>query len=313
MASLSLASIVEKMEMTNLTPEVEIKGIKIHQPDINRIALQMAGYFEHFEATRLQIIGYVEYSYMENLPEEKQHEIFEKLLSYPIPCIVFCRELRPNNLFRELAVKNNVPLFMTHKATSAFTAEIIRWMNVKLAPCISVHGVLVDVYGEGVLITGESGIGKSEAALELIKRGHRLVTDDVVEIRRVSDASLVGTAPDITKHFIELRGIGIIDVKALFGASCVRETQNIDLVIKLEDWDKDKEYDRLGLDEEYTEYLGIKVVCHNIPIRPGRNLAIICESAAVNHRQKKMGYNAAQELYKRVQENLAKKRDDDED
>ena len=161
-----------------------------------------------------------------------------------------------------------------------------------------------------MLITGDSGIGKSEAALELIKRGHRLVTDDVVELRKVSEETLIGSAPDITKHFIELRGIGIVDVKTLFGVSCVRETQNIDLVIKLEDWDKDKEYDRLGLQEEYTEYLGNKIVCHNIPIRPGRNLAIICEAAAVNHRQKKMGYNAAQELYNRVQRNLAQKRED---
>lgn len=184
---------------------------------------------------------------------------------------------------------------------------------MKLAPCISVHGVLVDIFGEGVLITGESGIGKSEAALELIKRGHRLVTDDAVEIRKVSDDTLVGSAPDITKHFIELRGIGIVDVKMLFGVSSVRDTQTIDLVIRLEDWDKEKEYDRLGLEEEYTEYLGNKVACHNIPIRPGRNLAVICESAAINHRQKKMGYNAAQELYRRVQESLLRKRDDEED
>lgn len=187
--------------------------------------------------------------------------------------------------------------------------ELIRWLNVKLAPCISIHGVLVDVYGVGVLIMGESGIGKSEAALELIKRGHRLVTDDVVEIRKVSDETLVGSAPDITRHFIELRGIGIVDVKSMFGVQSVRETQNIDLVITLEDWSREKEYDRLGLEEEYTEFLGNKVVCHNIPIRPGRNLAIIVESAAVNHRQKQMGYNAAQELYKRVQENLAKRDD----
>ena len=172
----------------------------------------------------------------------------------------------------------------------------------------------MDVYGEGVLIIGESGIGKSETALELIKRGHRLVSDDVVEIRKLSDDTLVGTAPDITKYFIELRGIGIIDVKALFGVSSVRDEAGIDLVIQLEDWSKDKEYDRLGLEEEYTEYLGNKVVCHTIPIRPGRNLALICESAAVNHRQKKMGYNAAQELYKRVQDSLARKRNlDDED
>lgn len=312
MASLSLSRIIEKMKLINLTPEIDITGIKVNQPDINRIALQMAGYFEHFESTRLQIIGYVEYSYMNALPEDVKKETFTKLLSYPIPGIVFCRELQPDQLFRELAVEHKVPLLMTNKSTSAFMAEIIRWMNVKLAPCISVHGVLVDVYGEGVLIVGESGIGKSEAALELIKRGHRLVTDDVVELRKVSDDTLIGSAPDITKHFIELRGIGIIDVKALFGASSVKDTQSIDLVIRLEDWDKDKEYDRLGLEEEYTEYLGNKIVCHNIPIRPGRNLAIICESAAVNHRQKKMGYNAAQELYKRVQENLARQRDEED-
>ena len=171
---------------------------------------------------------------------------------------------------------------------------------------------MVDVYGEGLLITGESGIGKSEAALELIKRGHRLVTDDVVEIRKVSDETLIGTAPPVTKHFIELRGIGIVDVKTLFGVSSVKETQNIDLVIKLEDWDKDKEYDRLGLEEEYIEYLGNKVVCHSLPVRPGRNLAIICEAAAVNHRQKKMGYNAAQVLYEREQESLAKRREEED-
>ena len=311
MASISLTRIIEKMKLENLTPEIEVKGIKITQPDINRPALQMAGYFEHFEATRLQIIGFVEYSYIGSLPEEKERDVLEKLLSYPIPCLVFCREQQPDELFRQIAIEKGVPLLMTRKATSTFTAEIIRWLNVKLAPCISVHGVLVDVYGEGVLITGESGIGKSEAALELIKRGHRLVTDDVVEIRKVSEDTLVGSAPDITKHFIELRGIGIIDVKALFGASSVKETQNIDMVIQLEDWDKEKEYDRLGLEEEYTEYLGNKVVCHNIPIRPGRNLAIICESAAVNHRQKKMGYNAAQELYTRVQNSLARRREED--
>lgn len=313
MPSVSLAKIVEKMKLESLTPEIDIKGIKIKQPDINRPALQIAGFFEHYEATRLQIIGFVEYKYMMSLSEERKEEIYTKLLSYPIPCIVFCRELEPDELFLKKAVENNVPLFRTKKTTSAFMAEIIRWLNVKLAPCISVHGVLVDVYGEGVLIVGESGIGKSEAALELVKRGHRLVTDDVVEIRKVSDDTIIGTAPDITKHFIEIRGVGIVDVKTLYGVSSVKDTQNIDLVIKLADWNKDTEYDRLGLEEEYTEYLGKKVVCHNIPIRPGRNLAVICESAAVNHRQKKMGYNAAQELYQRVQNSLAKKREEDED
>ena len=310
MASIRLTKVIGKMKLENLTPELDIKNVKITQPDINRPALQLTGYLEHFATTRLQVMGFVEYSYMMSMSEEKRREIYDGLIQEDCPGFVFCRELVPDKIFLEIAAEKGVPVLNTKKATSAFMAEIIRWLNVKLAPCISVHGVLVDVYGEGVLITGESGIGKSEAALELIKRGHRLVTDDVVELRKVSEETLIGSAPDITKHFIELRGIGIVDVKTLFGVSCVRETQNIDLVIKLEDWDKDKEYDRLGLQEEYTEYLGNKIVCHNIPIRPGRNLAIICEAAAVNHRQKKMGYNAAQELYNRVQRNLAQKREE---
>lgn len=306
MASVSLTRVIEKMKLENLTPEIDVKHVKITQPDINRPALQLAGYFEHFDATRLQIVGFVEYTYMEGLTDETRREAYEKLMAYDIPCIVFSRDLKPDPIFLETAIRHQIPLLSTKKSTSDFMSEIIRWLNVKLAPCISVHGVLVDVYGEGVLITGESGIGKSEAALELIRRGHRLVTDDVVELRKVSDDTLVGSAPDITKHFIELRGIGIVDVKALFGALSVKDTQTIDLVIRLEDWDKDKEYDRLGLEENYTEYLGNKVVCHNIPIRPGRNLAVICETAAINHRQKKMGYNAAKELYTRVQNSLEK-------
>jgi len=207
----------------------------------------------------------------------------------------------------ELCNHYGVACLVSEKTTSDVMAEVIRWMKVKLAPCISIHGVLVDVFGEGVLITGESGIGKSEAALELIKRGHRLVSDDVVEIRKVSDETLIGSAPDITRYFIELRGIGIIDVKTLFGVESVKNTQSIDMVIQLEEWDKDREYDRLGMEDQYTEYLGNRVVCHKIPIRPGRNLAIIVESAAVNYRQKKMGYNAAKELYNRVQANMAKR------
>ncbi|MBE5826278.1 MAG: HPr(Ser) kinase/phosphatase [Butyrivibrio sp.] len=313
MSSVSLKTIIEKMKLENLTPEIDVKKIRITQPDINRPALQLAGYFEHFEASRLQVIGFVEYTYMESFPQDKKEDMYREFLSFDIPGVVFCRELTPDPTFIKIALEEKVPVFITKKSTSAFMAEIIRWLNVKLAPCISIHGVLVDVYGVGVLITGESGIGKSETAIELIKRGHRLVSDDVVEIRRVSDETLIGSAPDITKHFIEMRGVGIIDVKTLYGVSSVKETQNIDLVIKLEDWDKDKEYDRLGLEEEYTEYLGNKVVCHRIPIRPGRNLAVICESAAVNHRQKAMGYNAAQELYNRVQNSLARRRSEDGD
>ena len=301
-----LEKLIEKMSLKNLTPDLDLTQSEIQVPDINRPALQLTGYFDHFDSDRVQIIGYVEYTYLETLSDEKKKEMYTQLLSYGIPCIVYCRNLEPDETFLQMANEMKVPIFQSSKQTSAFTAKVIRWLNVELAPCISIHGVLVDVYGVGVLIMGESGIGKSEAALELINRGHRLVTDDVVEIRKVSDDTLVGKAPDITRHFIELRGIGIVDVKSLFGVQSVRETQTIDLVINMEEWDKNREYDRLGLKEESTEFLGNKVVCHSIPIRPGRNLAIIVESAAVNHRQKQMGYNAAEELYRRVQESLAK-------
>ncbi|MBQ3583395.1 MAG: HPr(Ser) kinase/phosphatase [Lachnospiraceae bacterium] len=306
MQSVSLSKIIEKMELKNLTPDIDETKIKVTSTDINRPALQLTGFFEHFPKDRVHVIGHVEHTYLATLDEERKRYIYGKILEAKIPCIIFCRGLLPDESLLEEANKYEVPILVTDQTTSAFMAEIIRWLNVELAPCISIHGVLVDVYGEGVLIMGESGIGKSEAALELIKRGHRLVTDDVVEIRKVSDETLIGTAPDITRHFIELRGIGIIDVKTLFGVESVKETQGIDMVIKLEDWNRDKEYDRLGLEEQYTEFLGNKVVCHSIPIRPGRNLAVIVESAAVNHRQKKMGYNAAQELYRRVQANFGK-------
>lgn len=307
-SSVAMEKLAEKMKLINMTPNINLKGKKVLTSEINRPALQLTGYFDHFASERVQIIGYVEYTYLEHLDRETKLPVYEKLLSCRVPCIIYTTMTYPDEDMLRLAEQYDVPVFRSPQTTSTFMAEIIRWLNVELAPCISIHGVLVDVYGEGVLIMGESGIGKSEAALELIKRGHRLVTDDVVEIRRVSDVTLIGTAPDITRHFIELRGIGIIDVKTLFGVESVKNTQSIDLVIKLEEWNKDKEYDRLGLEEEYTEILGNKIVCHSLPIRPGRNLAVIVESAAVNHRQKKMGYNAAQELYKRVQESLARGR-----
>ena len=306
MDGVRLTEIVEKMNLKNLTPEVDITEREVLVPDVNRPALQLAGFFDHFDLNRVQIIGNVECAYLETLEEEKRVEIYQKLLEHKVPCIIFSNELQPDESFIEIAQKNDIPVFGTCKKTSSFMGELIRWLNVKLAPCISIHGVLVDVYGVGVLIMGESGIGKSEAALELIKRGHRLVTDDVVEIRKVSDDTLVGSAPDITRHFIELRGIGIIDVKSMFGVECVKHTQSIDLIVNLEEWDKDANYDRLGLEDQYTEILGNKIVSHSIPIRPGRNIAVIVEAAAVNHRQKKMGYNAAQELYNRVTQNIAK-------
>ena len=294
MKGVLMTKMVQELSLTNLTPEIDLSDKKIITAEINRPALQLTGYLEHFANERVQIIGYVEYTYLMQLSDEKRKMKYERFISSKIPCVIFSTMTKPSQDMIDMAIKYNVPTFVTERTTSSLMAEIIRWLGVQLAPCISIHGVLVDVYGEGILI----------------KRGHRLVSDDVVELRKVSDVTLVGSAPDITRHFIELRGIGIIDVKTLFGVESVKDTQSVDLVIKLEEWDRDKEYDRLGLHEEYTEYLGNKIVCHSLPIRPGRNLAVIVESAAVNHRQKKMGYNAAEELYKRVQANIARKREE---
>ena len=309
MYGVTITELIDKMDFKNLTPELDTDKIVVSHPDVNRPALQLTGFYDHFDNERVQFLGNVELAYLSSLARERRIAMYDKLISSKIPCIVFCRNLLPETEVREFCGHYGVPCLLSQKTTSDCIAECIRWLKAKLAPCISVHGVLVDVFGEGVLIMGESGIGKSEAALELIKRGHRLVSDDVVEIRKVSDATLVGSAPDITRYFIELRGIGIVDVKTLFGVESVKDTQSIDIVIKLEEWDKEREYDRLGLEDRYTDFLGNKVVCHNIPIRPGRNLAIIVESAAVNYRQKKMGYNAARELYNRVQDNISRKVD----
>ena len=313
--SVPLKDLVDQLHLENCTPEVSIDDILITQSDVNRPALQLAGYFDYFDSKRIQIIGHVEHTYMQQKGMGHSVERMEPIMagsheSPKPPCIIYCREIWIEDEIVELANKYKVPLLRTKKSTSSFMAEVIRWLNVELAPRCSVHGVLVDLFGEGVLIMGESGIGKSEVALELVHRGHRLVSDDVVEIKRVSDISLIGSAPNITRHFIELRGVGIIDAKALFGAESVKNEQEIDLVIKLEEFNKEQEYDRLGLEEQYIEFLGNEVVCHSIPIRPGRNSAIICETAAINHRQKKMGYNAALELYNRVTSNLAEKRDE---
>lgn len=311
----TLKDLIEHFELENCTPEIAVENILITQTEVNRPALQLAGYFDYFDSGRIQIIGHVEHAYMQQKDPEYRASVMERIMAGSEetpkpPCIIFCREIWIGDEIVGLANKYHVPLLRSKKATSPFMAELIRWLNAELAPRCSVHGVLVDIYGEGVLIMGESGIGKSEVAIELMHRGHRLVSDDVVEIKRVSDASLIGTAPNITRHFIELRGIGIIDAKALFGVESVKNEQQIDLVIKLEEFNKEQDYDRLGLEEQFIEFLGNKIVCHSIPIRPGRNLAVICESAAVNHRQKKMGYNAALELYNRVTNNIAEKRDE---
>lgn len=308
MYGVTIQALADKMKLKNMTPEIDLEQIVLSHPDVNRPALQLAGFYDHFDRERVQIIGYVEQEYINQMDHDTKLQRYEKLVSSKIPCLVYSRSQEPDEDMLALCNYYDVPCLVSETTTSELMSEVIRWLKVKLAPCITIHGVLVDVFGEGVLIMGESGIGKSEAALELIKRGHRLVSDDVVELRKVSDDTLVGTAPDITRHFIELRGIGIIDVKTLFGVESVKDTQSIDMVIKLEEWDRDKEYDRLGLEDQFMELLGNQVVCHSIPIRPGRNLAIIVETASVNHRQKKMGYNAAQELYNRVQANLVKGR-----
>ncbi len=273
MYGVTIAELIEKMKMKNMTPEIDVENAVVSHPDVNRPALQLAGFFDHFDKDRVQIVGFVEQEYIRQMEPERKKEVFARLLAEKIPCLIYSRGMVPDEDVLALCNHYDVPCMVSEQSTCDLMAEVIR-----------------------------------EAALELIKRGHRLVTDDVVQIRKVSDETLIGSAPDITKHFIELRGIGIIDVKSLYGVESIKETQSIDMVIKLEEWDRDKEYDRLGLEDQYTEFLGNQVVCHAIPVRPGRNLAIIVETAAINYRQKKMGYNAAKELYNRVQANLTRPR-----
>lgn len=296
----SVYEVAEAFALTNLTEEIDTRKVMLLHPKINRPALQLAGFFDFFDAERLQIIGIVEYTYLENMSPDVRSKTLKRLFECDMPCLVLCRDLKPFPEMMKYAVQASIPILSCAESTTDFIGEVIRWLKVKLAPSVTRHGVLVDVYGEGLLIIGESGLGKSEMALELIKRGHRLVADDAVEIKKVSNQTLIGSCPEIIRFFIELRGIGIIDVARMFGVQAIKETQTIDLVIKLEMWDDNKEYDRLGLTDEYIEILGNQVICQTIPIRPGRNLAMIGESAAVNHRQKKMGYSAARALSERV-------------
>ena len=305
----SVSELIEKEGLKNLTPSINTDEVFMTIPDVNRPALQLSGFFDQFDSERVQIIGNVETAYLMTKDRPTRRAKYAEITKYPIPCIIYARGIEPDSCMISACEEAGIPLRSSERPTTELEGEIIRWLKVKMAPMITVHGVLVDVYGEGVLIMGESGIGKSEAALELIKRGHRLVSDDVVEIKKISEDTLVGTAPEITKHLIELRGIGIIDVRTLFGFASVKNFQNIDLIVKLMEWNKDYEFDRLGLEEQYTEILGVNLISHSIPIRPGRNLAIICEAAAVNNRQKKMGYNAAKEFYDRVTSNIMKNRD----
>ena len=298
---ISVAELSEKMNLKSFTKDIDLSARMIHSYDVNRAALQLLGFFEEFDASRVQIIGMVEQKFMtKRMRLEQAEKAVADLAAFHVPCIVFTRGFTPTDPMIERCTAFGVPLLGTDSTTSDTVSEMIRWMRERLAPMQSVHGVLIDVYGEGVLIIGDSGISKSEAALELVKRGHRLVADDVVEIRKVSDISLVGSAPKALKNFIELRGIGIINVRQLFGFEAIKESAQIDMVIKIEEQKKDAIYDRLGLKENTMEFMGIKVVSHVIPIRPGRNLAIIVECAAVNNRAKKMGHNPADEFMSRL-------------
>ena len=256
----SVSKVIELFDLKVYTDGVDVKNRRVTCADINRPALPLTGFFQHFESTRVQVIGNVEYFYIKQLEEDAKKERYKELLSHDIPCIIYSRDLLPDETFIAVAEEFGVPVLGTSRPTSEFIAELISELREQLAPCITIHGVLVDVYGEGVLITGESGIGKSEAALELVRRGHRLVSDDVVEITKINDAVLMGTAPSITRNFIELRGIGIVDVKTLYGVECIKEKQQIDLVIKLAEWKKDAEYDRMGLEDEYIEFRDLDIV-----------------------------------------------------
>lgn len=276
-------------------PETEDE-ILISSADVNRPGINLIGYFEYFDKTRIQIFGLGEMGYLQQLPDEERKLRVENLFALKFPALIITRGMEVDETILESAKKNGIVCLRTNETTSSFISGLISYLNVALAPRITRHGVLIEAYGEGMLLLGESGVGKSETAIELVKRGHRLIADDAVEIRRVSNRTLVGSSPENIRHFLELRGIGIINARRLFGMGSVKITEKIDMIVKLELWDPNKTYDRMGLENEYATILDIEVPCITIPVKPGRNLAIILEVAAMNNRQKKMGYNAAQEL-----------------
>ena len=302
--SVRLGRIVKEFMLEKLVYSPEFDNIMITSTDINRPGLQLDGFFEYFGNERVQVIGKVEMTYLERMSSQQRYNSLFELFSKGIPCVVLARGMDPFPEMIEVAQKCNTPLLRTPEVTSRFVGNLIAFLNVELAPMETMHGELVEVYGEGVLILGESGVGKSETALELVKRGHRLVADDLVEVRRVSSKTLVGSAPEVIRHFVEIRGIGILDVKYLYGVGSVKMTESINLVVKMELWNPQKHYERLGVDEQHTEILGIKVPSLTIPVRPGRNLAIIIEVAAMNNRQRKMGYNAAETFTRRITEDI---------
>lgn len=294
--SVSLAKIIKESQLEPFYMPRNPEEIEIVSMDIDRPGLELTGYLDFFDGNRIIVFGNTEFAYLDQFDEDKQFELINNLFSMQPPAIIIARNHEPSESIKKSAEKNGIPILRSAETTSAISASLITFLNAELAPRITRHGVLVEVYGEGVLLIGDSGVGKSEIAIELIKRGHRLIADDAVEIRRVSNRTLVGTSPANIRHFIELRGIGIINARRIFGMGAVKLTEKIDIVINMEQWDTEKVYDRIGMDNTYTEIMGIQVPIMTIPVKPGRNLAIIIEVAAMNNRQKKMGYNAAQEL-----------------
>ena len=302
--SVKLGQLIKDFELEVLRGAPGFEDILIQKEDVNRPALQLAGFFDYFDYKRIQMIGRVEATYLAKLSAEERRISFDQLLARDIPCLIITRGMDPFPECMELAERYNRTILRTQETTSAFMGALIAALRNYLSPRITRHGVLVEVYGEGVLLLGESGVGKSETAIELVKRGHRLVADDAVEIKRVGVKRLVGSAPELIRHYIELRGIGVVDVQQLFGMSAVREDQDIDLVVNLEQWNDNTMYDRLGLEDLYTVILDVKVPALTVPVKPGRNLAIIVEVAAMNNRQKKMGYNAAQAFTQQINEHF---------
>ncbi len=300
MFSIPLNQVIDEFQLEKIFVASDIDEVEVSSSDVNRPALQIAAFYDYFNHKLLQVLGKVEITYLNQFASEGRWRMLEALFEKKLPAVIITRGMQLCPEMMEMAEKYNTTLLRTEESTSSFMSAVIRYLNVQLAPRQTRHGVLVEVYGEGILIMGESGVGKSETAIELVKRGHRLVADDAVEIKRVSDRTLVGSPPEVLRHLVELRGIGIIDVKEIFGIGAVKATENIDMIIHLEPWDETKQYDRLGLMDEYTNIMGINVPSVTIPVKIGRNLAVIVEVAAMNNRQKNMGYNAAVELNNRL-------------
>ncbi|MBE6876728.1 MAG: HPr(Ser) kinase/phosphatase [Ruminococcus sp.] len=298
--TISLQKIIDEFKLEVIHTPKNPEEILIDENEVNRPGLQLMGFYEYFNPERIQIIGKMEFAYLSTIDEKTRRERLELLFSQKLPALIITRELPYFSEMLELAQQFEMPLLRSKESTSNFMSGLIAFLNLNLAPRITRHGVLIEIYGEGVFLTGESGVGKSETAIELVKRGHRLVADDAVEIRKVSNISLVGSSPDNIRHFLELRGIGIINARRLFGMGAVKMTEKIDLVVEMELWNPEKIYDRMGIDTEYASILGVKIPSLTIPVKPGRNLAVILEVAAMNNRQKKMGYNAANELLTRL-------------